>query len=773
MPDTTRTGLWTPRLGAANGNGRTGPHRSALTAAAEPIDPENRTQARLLRTRRQQWQADAFDYYDAIGEVKFAVNYRANAVSKLRLFAGVRPEPDADPVPVDDPDADVPGPVAAQAAGMLERLHPNDGEVSDLLREHAVNFDVAGEAYLVGTPAEGEREESWDIHSIDELKIDGTGRMRLAEAPGERGAELADDTTVLRMWLRHPRWSALPDSPMNGVLDICEELVILTRAVRAAATSRIAGAGLLLVPEELSFGGSDPTRDPSAGDDSFMDDLVEAMTTPIRDEGHASAVVPPALRGKAEHLKEVRHLLFDRPIDATIDKRTETAIRRLSQGLDLPPEILTGMADLNHWNAWMVSEQTFAAHVQPLVHRMLAAYTIGWFRPQLVEAGMDRATAKRLVIWYDASAVTSPAPSSEDADAALDRRAISLVAYRRVKGFGEDDAPEAGEPPGPGPGPGGEGDMPVEGPPAMDRPAGDEMPPAMMAAALDTTEPDRAAARLTTRLAQIDARLRARLEAACDLALRRALEKAGAKVRNRAKGDTRKAVSQVANPQVVATLGPALFATLGLSDDDVLADAFAELGNRFDVWVAQAQGAAADALTQAGVLDEAGREALAHRQAEDRRDGWLLLAASLLGLAKLRLYDPSPAAPAEGEFDPDLAVPPGVLRAALARAGGETAVPLDGVGVPVGGVATGPAVLGPAGAAGFAVGGYRWVHDAPARPFEPHVALDGVEFVRFDDALLANHGTFPSDTPFLFPGDHAGCRCVAEPILIGGSVITR
>jgi hypothetical protein len=44
-----------------------------------------------------------------------------------------------------------------------------------------------------------------------------------------------------RLWRRHPRYSMLADSTMQGVLDLCEELVLLTQAVRARARSRLAG----------------------------------------------------------------------------------------------------------------------------------------------------------------------------------------------------------------------------------------------------------------------------------------------------------------------------------------------------------------------------------------------------------------------------------------------------------------------------------------------------------------------------------------------------
>jgi hypothetical protein len=66
--------------------------------------------------------------------------------------------------------------------------------------------------------------------------------------------------------------------------------------------------------------------------------------------------------------------------------------------------------------------------------------------------------------------------------------------------------------------------------------------------------------------------------------------------------------------------------------------------------------------------------------------------------------------------------------------------------------------------AGLSVGGYRWVYGEDDRvTFEPHLDLDGTEFVSFEDEILSNTETFP-DTAFFFPGDHNGCRCLIEYI---------
>lgn len=78
----------------------------------------------------------------------------------------------------------------------------------------------------------------------------------------------------------------------------------------------------------------------------------------------------------------------------------------------------------------------------------------------------------------------------------------------------------------------------------------------------------------------------------------------------------------------------------------------------------------------------------------------------------------------------------------------------------IGGIATGPMVLGILSEHGVSTEGFRWEYGGfpRTRPFRPHQRLDGVQFANFDDEVLRNpRGGFPG--PFFLPGDHKGCKC--------------
>jgi hypothetical protein len=60
----------------------------ALTAAAAQLKVNDKGEYEQFRVRRaaasSAWQAEAWEYYDAIGEVKYAFNLVASVVSRIR-----------------------------------------------------------------------------------------------------------------------------------------------------------------------------------------------------------------------------------------------------------------------------------------------------------------------------------------------------------------------------------------------------------------------------------------------------------------------------------------------------------------------------------------------------------------------------------------------------------------------------------------------------------------------------------------------------------------
>jgi len=438
-----------------------------LTAAAVQISLQDKGEAERFRTRRaggsDNWQAEAWEYYDAIGEVKYAFNLVASVVSRIRLHAAIIDDPSEPPVPIRNSTRDN-ARLASAAERAIVRLDSAYGGQAGLLRDAALNLSVAGECYLVQIP---ERQgsgipESWDVRSVDELHVDNRGtytitpRSDLAQNNGQKskGAlQLPPNAFVGRIWKAHPRFTDEADSSMRGLLDMCAELLLLNRTFRATARSRL-NAGALYLPDGLSVAASpdpdypyDDDSDmnqgftPEEAADEFEDQLIDAMTTPIRDEDSASAVVPLIIRGPAELGDKIKQFKFERSFDPSLAERADRVLERILQGLDVPKDVVTGLANVKYSNALQIDESLYKAHIEPLMLLIVDALTVVYLRPYLLASGFDPVEVERICVWYDPSQVATRNDRAADADAGFDRMAVSYDSWRRAHGFTDADAP--------------------------------------------------------------------------------------------------------------------------------------------------------------------------------------------------------------------------------------------------------------------------------------------------------------------------------------------
>ena len=783
---------------------------------------------------RQGWQDDAWAYHDTIGEIRFARRYLANSARRMRLYPAVyvngtyddAPEPlDAMPtLPVDVVDA---------CNDAMKTLGSGRLAISQIMHDVSSQLSIAGEGFVHGQTDPQTGLDTWRIRSIGEITVRNDEYV-LREVPVDAMGVFGwlpldpEHNYVSRIWTPHPKFQMLADSPMRSILDSCEELLILSRTVRATGRSRLAGAGILKVPEGLSIAQAiDDNLDPKA--DPFIDGLTEAMLSPIGDEGTASAVVPLVVRGNADALAQLTHMTMDRPIDPIMMQQRDELIGRIATGIDLPKEVLTGVVDLNHWSAWQVSDDAFRHHIEPHVQECVDCLTVGYFRDALMAdprmQGANAAWVPRLTIWYDPTDLVTHPDRSTDALALHERLVISDASLREATGFTNKDEPspleielrmvrntktfppnvlealfhvldpslnippinESGAIPGMSP----TGVVPavpdakpvaapaLPGPPPTG--AGTPTAPSPSTPVIAASGPP-VAHGLSRRLVDIDRELRMRLQVAASHAMNTVLSRAGAKVRSKLQKDERlrTAIAHTPNPSVTATLGPAVVATLGipgLVDTD-----WSDVQAVFTTWSTAAQRAALDATTTALGLspDDPAVQAVVSSQGTSLVRAWNYLSDQLTSLAHDRLYSPDPGKDVAAELDAanaDTIVPTNLIRNALNVLGGGNADQTDtgasfnpdsptvtvGNDMPMGQVGTGSDVTGLLSDSGASQEAYTWVHGFSVRPFEPHEALDGVEFQSFDDEALANSDSFPANEYFV-PGDHWGCTCDYMPM---------
>jgi hypothetical protein len=355
---------------------------------------------------------------------------------------------------------DLPEEFVQACEDVLERVASTTGGQVTLLRDAALNLCVAGECYLVQIPerlGSGEP-ETWDIKSVDEVMVSPDGKVRLKQRHDARQQDLVElppTAFVGRIWRGHPRWSQQAHSSMIGVLQPCEDLLLFSHAARATAQSRL-NAGAMFIPDGLSAAAMPAEPDPSLplgvgtepppeDHDEFEEELMTAMTTPIADPDSAAAVVPLLIRGPAELGEKIKLFNFERSFDPALAERADRALDRIMQGIDVPKDIVTGLANVKYSNAVQIDKSLYKAHVEPLLLMICDAITMVYFRQALLAMEMDPDLVRRATIWYDPSDIVLQADPESLADNGFDRFLISAAAWRRAHGFTEDDKPEGEE----------------------------------------------------------------------------------------------------------------------------------------------------------------------------------------------------------------------------------------------------------------------------------------------------------------------------------------
>lgn len=412
------------------------PGASALTAAAQPraltaaAVPAEAPLAQFLR-HTDRWQNEAWGYYDTLGEFNYAVTWLSNMLSRVRLRAA---EVDTD---TDEPTLMDKG-LPAEIMGMLGQ---GPGGKSEIMRRLAIHLAVPGECYLIGETVGGV--ETWMVRAVDEVRASG-GRYQVTEEYnpnlGNKWRDLASDALPVRVWQPHARFYHLADSPARSALTIMHELELVNRHIAAQYLSRLASAGVLVIPDEISF----PVREEFADEeDPFMAEWIEIAATAIKKPGSASSVVPIPLRVPAEYVKDIQHLDFTLALDDKILDKRDQVIRRLATKLDIPSDVMLGLSDSNHWSAWAAEEQGIKVHVAPYAETICDSITRGYLQPRLSASGGSE--PGQFVAWYDLSELTLRPDRSQNALNAYDRGELSGDALRRETGFDSDDAPTPDE----------------------------------------------------------------------------------------------------------------------------------------------------------------------------------------------------------------------------------------------------------------------------------------------------------------------------------------
>ena len=443
--------------------------RSLAAAATRPARASAAAPTSSPALGSRSWQAEAWAAYDEVGEERFLASTLAGRLSQARLYVQHKPSSGPHSSLRDDPtDATdtATGPTASLAEAVLAALGASQQDLGQMLQRLATNLFVAGEGWLVGVPRHVIDEVSpssapavtapspdpaltdlvWRVLAVTEVSSVGrdgrTVRLNLG-TDGSAPVEVsADEVYMVRVWRPHPAryWEA--DSPTRACLPILRELIGLTRHISAQIDSRLAGAGILVVPSSASAALASDAADSSAygAPDPFVAALMDSMLRPIENRDDASAVVPLVVTVPDEAADKMSHLTFSSALDAGARDLRDEAIRRLALAQDAPPELLLGSGAMNHWGAWLTREDTVTTHIEPVLALICDALTSQYLRPVLLSAGLSEDEVRTLSVGYDVSALVARPNRSEEALNLHRAGAVSDEALREASGFDDSDA---------------------------------------------------------------------------------------------------------------------------------------------------------------------------------------------------------------------------------------------------------------------------------------------------------------------------------------------
>ena len=378
------------------------------------------------------WQADAWRLYDITGQLRFVANWLGNSVSRCRLYVA---ELDDDGEPtgeVTDPE------VAGLAKGPLGTGAAKD----ESLRLLGINLFVPGEAFIVAeADGNGPGEDRWFVVSGSQIKKSGDKlNITRSQLQGSGVMEYREGVDlVLRVWTPHPRRTDEPDSPTRSAIPDLREIEANRKRVFAEMDSRLAGAGVLAIPDDLDF----PRREGEAADPAgFAGVLMRTMSASLQDRATAEAMVPIIVQGKADSIEKITHITFWSELSDQLLPLRQAAVVSLAQSLDIPPEVMLGLGGTNHWSAWAISEDAVTTQVVPVLTRIADALTIGYLRAALETIGKD---PDRYVYAFDTAPLTTRPNRVADGLQFYDKGLISADATREAGAFSDDDAPDAEE----------------------------------------------------------------------------------------------------------------------------------------------------------------------------------------------------------------------------------------------------------------------------------------------------------------------------------------
>lgn len=402
--------------------------RRAMTAATWQLTSEDQKKWGLFPFGNTEgWATELWRLYDLIGEFRFAANWVGSACSRVRIYVAE----------VDENGRVQQETTNEEIAAYADVIFGGPTQKAEAVRSIGIDLTVAGECYILGLDG-GTEPDEWHVVSGQELRRHMGGYNWAPSLLPEREITPGRDL-IIRLWTPHPRNSWYADSPGRGAMAVLLELERLTNYVFAQIDSRLANAGVLVIPNDMDF--PDDGTSTSAAE-AWMNRWVQAASAAIQGQGTAAGVVPSVMDVPPEALGKIQFLEMTSQLSAQAQSLRAEAIRRLALAMDMPPEVLLGAGDTNHWQMWFVQESGIRVHVEPIMTRICEGLTKSYLRRVLLASGED---PDRYTFWFDTAPLTVRPERLQDAINLYNLKLISADAVRLAGDAAISDAPSEKE----------------------------------------------------------------------------------------------------------------------------------------------------------------------------------------------------------------------------------------------------------------------------------------------------------------------------------------
>lgn len=404
---------------------------ASIHAAMRDIVRDRSTRRRAADDDSNRWIGTAWDAYRRVPEIKAAVNYKANATSRCRLFVAEVPRDGSEPVPLKDTPANRP------ITSVLDAIAGGFEGQPEYLRQLSRHRSVAGASVTVVVHLdENERREHgedspwlWRVLSSKHLESKGNIKVelptangvivrtlmrRVDHASGSWSIQTPPGVRILRDQVLDPDDpNRRLDSPVKTLLETAETLTAIADSIHAAAVSRARRDGIIALDPSVTVPNVDEEKREALEreyGDLALHVYTEKMSADMRNLRSAESTVPFWLRVARDPDDEralsdlFHHIRLESSFDEHARELFELFAKRVGVGMDTPVEVVSGFGDTNHWNALMIGQDGARMHVAPDMAAFCGMFT-RFARQRWAE---ERVSVRpgRHMIWYDASSLT-------------------------------------------------------------------------------------------------------------------------------------------------------------------------------------------------------------------------------------------------------------------------------------------------------------------------------------------------------------------------------